>query len=38
MLDQNYPISPPKMTFVLENVDGDGVPINPNLHTGGKGK
>ncbi|KAG9245317.1 hypothetical protein BJ878DRAFT_501981 [Calycina marina] len=33
-LDHKYPQSPPKMDFVLENVDNDmdGHPINPNLH------
>lgn len=35
VLDQNYPVTPPKMKFVLENVDEDRVPLNPNLHVGG---
>ena len=33
-LDSQYPKTPPKMTFALDKVDddGDGFPINPNLH------
>ena len=35
-LDSQYPKTPPKMTFTLDRVDedGDGFPINPNLHMG----
>lgn len=38
LLDDNYPMTPPKMKFVLEKIDEDGVPLNPNLHVGGNGK
>jgi len=35
-LDAQYPKTPPKMKFTLDKVDedGDGFPINPNLHMG----
>ncbi|KAE9366105.1 hypothetical protein N431DRAFT_472666 [Stipitochalara longipes BDJ] len=34
-LDANYPISPPKMAFVLEGNDNETYSFNPNLHRGG---
>ncbi len=34
-LPANYPISPPKMYFVLDGNDNDQHPFNPNLHKGG---
>jgi ubiquitin-protein ligase len=36
LLGDDYPMSPPKIRFVLENVDSDGHHINPNLHVGGQ--
>lgn len=38
LMGENFPISPPRMSFVLENVDEDQTPINPNLHIGGTGQ
>lgn len=37
VLPQNYPSLPPKMAFVLEGVDSEAPPMNPNLHPGGTG-
>ena len=37
-LDANYPISPPKMSFVLDGNDNETYSFNPNLHRGGGGK
>ena len=34
-LDLNYPISPPKVAFVLQ---GNETNMNPNLHPGGTGR
>jgi hypothetical protein len=36
-LDANYPISPPKMAFVLDGNDNENYSFNPNLHRGGGG-
>lgn len=36
-LDANYPISPPKMAFVLDGNDSETYSFNPNLHRGGGG-
>jgi hypothetical protein len=38
LLPLTFPLQPPQMSFVLENVDDDKSPINPNLHVGGQGQ
>lgn len=37
-LPAEYPVVPPKMTFVLNGNDGDTYSFNPNLHVGGTGE
>jgi len=34
-LDATYPITPPKMNFVLDGNDDGPYSFNPNLHNGG---
>jgi baculoviral IAP repeat-containing protein 6 len=34
-LDADYPVTPPKMAFVLNGNDSDAHSFNPNLHRGG---
>jgi ubiquitin-protein ligase len=36
-LDAEYPVTPPKMSFVLNGNDSDAHSFNPNLHRGGGG-
>lgn len=37
-LPAEYPLTPPKMAFVLDGNDSDTYSFNPNLHVGGSGK
>jgi hypothetical protein len=37
-LPAEYPLTPPKMAFVLDGNDSDTYSFNPNLHVGGGGK